>query len=319
MHETRIETIVHIPWGTDRTQLPLSLVPFPEYSESAMTAGRSPEFPLFRVYEDGRGAALNHIGNRYLPAETLKWFHVAPGARGPGDILVHTAGYPFPAEDGVLSVDFFVKEDGALVLLENVGSGEGGMRSRLAAISRDGALLWKKDALEEAYVRIVPDDRGRLFVLAHEDGNQLRRLDPDTGSVEERYAAEPGTRLAIEANQGTRIAAEHLGQPDQATIQAPRDAPQALTYLFGIDAGGDYYARLDTDIVIVNFAGTILRQISLDDVPALIEPGAGQAERIPRLAPLPSWQVDPVGRIYVPRVDATGFSLLRITTGPGPA
>jgi hypothetical protein len=313
MHETRIETIVHIPWGTDRTQLPLSLVPFPEHSERATGAARSPEFPLCRVYEDGRVAALNHLGNRYLPADTLKWFHVAPAAGRASEVVVQTAGYPFPAQDGVLSVDFFVKEDGALILLENVGSGEGGTRTRLAAISGDGALLWKKDALDEAYIRIVPDDRGRLFVLAHEHGNQLRRLDPDTGSVEEQYAAEPGTRLAIEANQGTRIAARHLGQPDQATIQAPPDAPQTLTYLFGIDARGDYYARLDTDIVVVDFAGTVLRQISLDDVPALIEPGAARAERTPRLAPLPSWQVDPAGRIYVPRVDATGFSLLRIT------
>jgi hypothetical protein len=315
MHETRIETIVDVPWGTDRAQLPLSLVPFPEHSESDVAgAGQSPEFPAWRVYEDGRVAVLNYFGGRYLPAETLQWLLVTSGAPGMAG-TTRTAGHPFADPGAILAVDFFVREDGSLFLLERAARGDGGTISRLAAMSREGALLWKKDALDVAYVRIVPDDRGRLFLLAHEDGNQLHRVEPDTGNIAERYSAAPGTRLAIEANQGTRITAERLDRPDEARIQPPRDAPQALVYIFGIDARGDYYARLDEHILTIDFAGTILRKLALADYSELSGPSPVQADPIPRLSPLPSWHVDPMGRIYLSRVDAKGFSVLRITPG----
>lgn len=305
MHTSDIETILSIPWGNDRAQLALSVVPYPALAESS-DAGQSPEFPAMRVMADGAVVVVNYFDNRYLPAGALTWFVRKPGTT---DVLVRSVAHPFADHDRVRAMDFVVLPDDRLILLETVDS-EAGARSRLAVMAADGTVQASNDALDGGpHVRVVPDDRGRLFVLAHKNGNQLMELDPATASVQGEHTAVPGTRLAVAANKGARISASLLEHADDARIRTATTAPAALTYLFGIDDKGDYYAHVDEQIMVISFAGEVRRKLALTGLVGTMD--RESATLVSRLSPMVSWQVDASGRIYLPRVTAQGFSVLR--------
>jgi len=304
-----IEVALNISWTPE--VLPPSFVAYPEYSESlGGSATRSPEIPLYRVDADGAVAVLSYLGNRYFPAGKLSWF--IRGASG-GETHVQTADHPFAACGDILAVDFFVTRLFELVLLEKVASDDGKAFSRIAIFSPLGALVVAREALDGGpYERLVPDDSGLLFLLGQESGNHLRELDLQKAELGNRYVADPGSKLALEANRGTFFSRRQLDKPEVARITAPSDIPSALVRVFGVNGNDDYYVVLDAEIAVISFGGALVARIPFDGHHELAT--STSAGLVARLSPPPSWQVDRAGRIYLGRVDAEGFSILRIQT-----
>jgi hypothetical protein len=304
MDRMSIETTIHIPWSD---ALPRSLVPFPEHSESS---GReqTPALPLVRLQPRGV-AVVNYFGEGFVPGGTVSWLLTAPGAP---PAPFHSAADPFGGTRGVLAVDAWVHGDGRLILLEKIAAAGGGEASRLAVLSGTGAPVTYELA-GGPYVRIVPDERGHLYLVSHQGGNTLVELDVDTGELGRQIQVPPGSRAALAANRGVVLAGRHLESQDASRLVAPPAMPQALVYLFGVDADDNYYTRIDGEIVAVTFAGQVLGRVPLTGR-AELTPAAGGDGIVVRLALSPAWQVDARGDVFVPRVDGHELQVLRIAT-----
>jgi hypothetical protein len=328
MHEPSIETIVHIPWGPEPRHLLLSLEPFPNRGGDVGVVGeelrQAPEMPLLRVDEQDRVAVLNEYRRGVMPSGTLRWFF-----RGPGDTGTHvrTAAHPFAGEDGsTLAVDFLVRDRGALVLLEKVFNGDDSTSSRLAVISAEGRLVLKNNRLDGGpYTRIVPDDRGRVFLLSElEKGvTGLNQLDLTTGMVDPLVVAlAPGTRASVAANHGSVIVAtRHLEKQGPERLARPTTMHTAVGSTIGADEEDNYYTFLHPDdIFAISFGGELLGRIAVSNFPEIaptsdwgVASASGARGVVPRIGASPTWQVDRHGRVYVPKVDAEGFSVLRMS------
>ena len=132
MDSIAIETTVRIPWGA---QLTRTLSAYPAHSESD-GAQQAPELPLVRVQAGGAVAILNYFGRGFAPAGTLRWSLQAPGDASPH---LWSAPDPFAPGRAVLAVDFWVDEQGRLIVLEKVAAEGGGEASRLAVVPATGA------------------------------------------------------------------------------------------------------------------------------------------------------------------------------------
>jgi hypothetical protein len=304
MDRMSIETTIRIPWSR---ALPRSLVRFPEHSESSGQE-RTPALPLVRL-QPGGVAVVNYFGDGFAPSGTVSWSLTAPGAT---PAQVRSAADPFGDARAVLAVDAWVHDDGRLILLEKVATTSGGEASRLAVLSGTGAPVTRELA-DGPYVRIVPDDGGRLYLVGHQGGNTLVELDAGTGDLGRRIAVAPGTRAALAANRGVTLAARHLDPQDGSRVAMPQAMPQALVYMFGVDGYDNYYTLVDGEIVVVAFAGQVLGRVPLKDR-AELTPAASADGIVARPAPSLAWQVDSRGDVFVPRVDGRELQVLRITT-----
>lgn len=303
-----VETMLRIPWGAE---LPRSLVWYPERSELAGSDSRqSPAIPVIRVIRGGAIAALNHVGSGYLPAGTVRWWVQAPAS---APVRARSAPYPFAADgDTATAVDFWVDDAGGLVLLERTAGADGRAGARLAVVSAAGELT-RKLALDGPYVRLVPDDAGHLYLVSHQGSGALVTFDATAGQLGAPVALTPGTRAALVANRGAVIPARTLTGGDAARVAPAAGLPEALVFLFGIDGADNYDTVVGGELVSVTFTGQIRRRIPLTSVPALAPAHAGSGEILARPALPTAWQVDPDGRIYVPRVTPDEFQVVRLT------
>lgn len=308
---SQITTPVQLPWGAE---LPRTLTSYPPRSEEAVPESwPTPEFPLMRVHAGGTIAVLHHIGRRFVPSRTVRWTVVAPGAAA----ATHAAPDPFADDRAPVAVDFQVQDGGdTLVLLEQV-AGEGGAAvSRLAVLTPKGVVA-RRDRLDGSpYLRVVTDDRGRTYLLDHRNGNGLTEVDLTTGALGPRHSVAPGTRAALAANFGVEVPAGQLAAPDPARVAAPPSVPAALVFLFGVDGADNYYTVVDEEILAVGFGGAVRKRIRLADHPDLAPTSPPPGQILARLAPSPQWQVDRDGNVYIPRVDADGFRVVRVAVRP---
>jgi hypothetical protein len=304
MDRMSIETTIRIPWSD---ALPRSLVPFPEHAESS-GGEQTPALPLVRLQPRGV-AVVNYFGNGFAPGGTVSWSLTAPGTP---PAPFRSAVDPVSGADRVLTVDAWVHDDGRLVLLEKIAAA-GGEASRLAVLSAGGVPVTRELA-GGPYLRIVPDERGNLYLVSHQGGNTLLELDVDTGELGRQIQVPPGSRAALAANRGMVLTARHFESQDVSRVVAPPEMPQALVYLFGVDADDNYYTWIDGEIVAVTFVGQVLNRMPLTGRTELT-PVAGGDGIVVRLSPSPAWQVDARGDVFAPRVDGHELQVLRIAAG----
>lgn len=302
MERPSLEIVARVPWGGE---LPRTLVTQPAVGDVAgMTTWQSPAPPLVRLAADGTIGVLAYVDGRFAATDDLTWATVRQG-----DVTWHRARDPFVADRPALTaVDVAIDADGRLVVLETVSS----TRAQLIVATRDGVARGLPLAGPDGsrYVRLVPDVRGRLYLVRQGSGNALVPLDASTGQVGEAIAIAPGSRLALAANRGAAIPLDLLTAATDGKVSAPAGLPQALVYLFGVDARGDYYTRLDDHILRVGFAGELKSRMSLADLPELAPAATGALRG--QLASLPAWQVDGDGHVYIPRTTPEAFELVRI-------
>ena len=302
MDSPALETVVRIPWGASLLR---TLETFPQHSEVDPDARQSPAIPAVRVSAKGAVAVLNHLGGGYAPADELRWWL----ASGDGEPRASATPYPFAgSRDAVLAIDFRVDDTGRLTLLEKVANAEGRASSRLAVVGPTGEVAWKGPLDGGPYLRLVPDDAGALFLWRGED-HALVPIDPRTGQLGAARPLVLGSRAAVAADRGVVLSASTSAD----RIGKPAGIADALVFLFGVDGDDDYYTVSGGELLAVTFAGQVRSRLALDGVPALVAAAVGPKEIQARPAPTASWQVDRVGRVYVPRVTPEELQVVRVT------
>lgn len=303
MDHASLELVTRVPWGGE---LPRALVARPQVGDTfRVETWQSPAAPLIRLAADGAVGVLAYQDGHFAAATDVTWATVRDGRT-----TWHRAPDPFVADRAALTgVDFAIDADQRLVVLETVA----GIRAQLIVATADGAArgLPLEGPEGSRYARLVPDEGGRLYLVRQGSASELVPLDPSTGALGAPIAITPGSRLAVAANRGAAIPTALLKADPGGKVTAPTALPQALIYMFGVDDRGDYYTRFDDVIVRVGFAGEVRSRLPLTALPEL-RPAATGAIR-GQLAPLPEWQVDRAGRIYVPRTTLEAFELVRIT------
>lgn len=301
MDSPALETIVRIPWGDGLTR---TLSAYPQRSEADDPEARqSPAIPSMRVFRGEAVAVLNVFAASYVPSGTVQWWLRESSG---GEVRARRAAYPF-AGGAVHAVDFWVDTDGTLVLLEQ----DGPSSSRVAVIGPDGGLGWHGPVDGGPYTRVVPDDRGALFLVSQAKA-ALVPFDRASGRLGAAIAITPGTRAALAANVAAAIAPRHL-TPDAARVAKPAGIADALVYLFGVDGDDAYYTVSGGELLAVTFGGEVQRRLAIASVPALITAPVGPKDIQSRPGPTTSWQVDRDGRVYVPRVTPEELQVVRVT------
>lgn len=300
MDRPSLEIVTRVAWGGE---LPRVLTTAPARGDVAGSATwQTPALPVVRVAADGALAVLAFLDGRFAADDALAW-----ATARDGQVTWRRAPDPFAADRGALTaVDLWLAPTGGAVVLETIASA----RAQVILAGPDGSS--RGVALDGGpFVRLVPDDRGRLYLVRHVGGGALVPLDPATGATGAPIAVTPGSRLALAANRGAAIPSALLAQPASGKVAAPAALPQALIHLLGVDRHGDYYTRADDTIARVSFAGEVRSKLALGEVtdlrPAADGPVRGQ------LAPAPAWQVDDDGRVYLPRATPTAFEVVRLT------
>lgn len=299
MERPTLDVIARAPWGAD---LPRVLVSFPQRGDvAAADVYQAPALPRLRVDAAGRAAVLSYLDGGFASPTAVAWATVDGGG-----LTWRRAVDPFPERGALTAVDFVVGPDGALTLLEALAGGG----ARLVLAGADGEA--RGVVLDGGpYVRLVPDDRGGLYLVRHRDGTMVP-LDRRTGGLGTPIALTPGSPAALAANRAAALPVRLLdGKPGGARVAAPPTVQQALVHLFGVDGAGDYYTVVDGRLYAVSFAGEVRAQAALSSVPGLAPATTGAVRD--RVARPVDWQVDGEGRIYLARASADALELLRLT------